>query len=360
MHDTNNFRLLTESKVDVNTSTKASVPTDAEWGLDTVNLSFAVTPDLCESDTSQWTSESSRYWSDSSRTNSQVEWNYETEYATVKVILYVDKERCSLRFNAARLLSPKSRQLLPPPALKALVAGLLEDIRSHVWPAFDKVTEEGEIIRDEDWAQQVTVTRLDVARNFLIDDVYALKSALVQAKPNYGKTSHLYWDSKGGWTLSNDTGRSGKDRIYDKSAELAGYKADETFSENGNWFRFEAQLQKKRLINLGLKTLATIDDESVWFAIQYRWKACNWGVSLPEPGTLGELLATIPTQAIKSGVLLVLAASSLGLTHLFTQSKMKTYSAVARKLGLNIGQPLSEVGVPSRQLDLEEGAIKAA
>ena len=351
-----NFRLLTEAKVLPTPTAHPPVPVDAEWGIDTVNLSFLVNPDLCESDTSLWSSESSRFWSDSQRINSQVEWNFETDFATVKVILFVAQERCNLRFNAARLLSPKSRNLLHPKALMVLVSKLLVDIRSHVWPVFDRVATTGEIIRDIDWGKQIRITRLDVARNFFVDDLPAVKAALLQAKPKYGKTSHLYWDSKGGWTLSNETSRSGKDRIYDKSAELANNEAGESLSESHSYLRFEAQLQKERLATNGLTTLEDISDTRVWLAIRSRWDACRWGVEIPVQEEFRGLTANLNPDEI-FGIAAVLKLNEIGLRALVKQSTYRKYLKLAQIHGLNASGAVVDSTSNYRFLSLDEGRL---
>jgi hypothetical protein len=355
-HETDNFRLLTDSKVFSSRKSSQSSPTDVEWGIDTVNLSFPVNLDLCESDTSLWSSESSRFWSDSKRSSSQVEWDFESEFANVKVVLVIDKGICNLRFNAARLLTPKSRNLLQPRLLEILVGKLLEQVRSHVWPDFDKVLDDGEVVRLPDWSRNVRVTRLDAARNLFIDDIQTLKDVLVHTKPKYGKTSHLYWDSKGGWTLTNETKRSGKDRIYDKDLELHKSSPDEKLSQNGRWFRFEAQLQKDRLKSHGLASLADVSDLKVWKAIESRWDKCMWGVKLPEGGKVREALYGLsPTE--KVALLGFLAASLFGITHDLPSARVKKYSKMCSQLGLTPGVPLEKLGVANRELSLWEGRI---
>jgi hypothetical protein len=350
--------LLTDSNVNEN-NPKGISPADKEWGIDTVTISFKVDLNLCSNDPSEWTKESTDFYSDSQQTRHNLVKVLEKEYANVRISFLPKYEKCSITFNSARLLSPKSRSLCPPSALKPLVAGLLDEVKEFVWPQFDYLDEaSGEIKRDSDWASQVSFTRLDAARNLFIDDIPGVKQALPLARPKYWKGYILYLQPGESWTLVNTTERSGKDRVYDKDAELANHDVHETIDTEGAWFRFECQLQEDRLLTNGLKTLDKVTDERVWEAIAKRWDYCQWGVNLYQRGTIQRAIQNLSANQ-KQDLVGFLALSSMNELEGLTPSRIRTMNALARSVGLTPGITLDAQGIANRKLSLWEGRIVA-
>jgi hypothetical protein len=353
------FPLLTESRKSATTTATAvgpAVPADPDWGIDTVTLSFDVNPDLCSLEDPLFTSESTRFFKDSAKSYDQLTGNLQKSFADIRVVLFVSQGICNLSFNAARLLTPASASLLPAGALKPLVAGILDDIQSAVVPLFDSFDSQGTLVRDADWAEKVRVTRLDVARNFVLDDPAATKAALLKTKPKNGKFNHLYWDNRGGWTLANSTKSSGMDRLYDKSAELANHLEDAAFAHIDGLYRFEAQLQKDRIQAHYLNKLSLINDERVWSAILKRWEACRWDVLLPERGTLQAALNPL-SLAKRESLIGSLFLTEKGWTEGMNASHVRTRDVLARSVGLLPGMALNELGLAARKLDLRAGKI---
>lgn len=351
-----NNPLLTDSNVNQN-NPQGSSPADNEWGIDTVTISFKVDLNLSSNDPSEWTKESTDFYSDSQKTRLSLVKLLEKDYADIRINYLPKYEKCSIFFNAARLLTPKSRELCPPRALEALVSALLDDVRDYVWPQFDYLDElTGEIKRDKDWASQVSFTRLDAARNLFIDDIPGVKQALPLARPKYWKGYVLYLQPGESWTLVNSTERSGKDRVYDKDAELANHNVHETMETEGAWFRFECQLQEDRLLSNGLKTLDKVTDERVWEAIEKRWEYCQWGVFLYQRGTIQQAVQALSANQ-KQDLVGFLALSSMNEIEGLTPSRIRTMNALAKSVGLTPGIPLDAQGIANRQLSLWEGRI---
>ena len=356
MTNLDNNPLLTGSSVIQNKPQGVS-PADNEWGIDTVTISFKVDLNLSSNDPSEWTKESTDFYSDSQQTRHNLVKVLDKEYARVRISFLPKYEKCSITFNAARLLTPKSRSLCPPSALKPLVAGLLDEVREFVWPQFDYVDEtSGEIKRDSDWASQVSFTRLDAARNMFIDDIPGVKQALPLARPKYWKGYVLYLQPGESWTLVNTTERSGKDRVYDKDAELANHDVHETMETDGAWFRLECQLQEDRLLSNGLKTLDKVTDERVWEAIEKRWDYCQWGVKLYKRGTIQQAIQKLSANQ-KQDLVGYLALNSMNELDGLTPSRIKSMNGLAKSVGLTPGIPLDEQGVANRELSLWEGRI---
>lgn len=334
------------------------VPTDNELGIDTVRMFIPVNLDLCEWESSLWGYESTGNSSVKNRTYNHLETVISHDFADVKVVLYPDTAIARLSFNAARLLTPKSRQLLDPDALLPLVDGVLNSVSHLVVGAFDSVDPAtGLFIRDPNWADHVGLTRLDIARNLFIDSPQDVRMTLEKLQPHKGKTMHKYWDAEGGWTLWNKTKTTGSDRLYDKAAELAAHTKDDTLAaENDGWYRFETQLEKDRIKRFGFSKLSGITRERVWQALETRWDKCGWGVMLPEQGQLKEMLENVPIKE-RMAFLGFLEAASRHQTALMHPPQVTKMQKLAKKLGVTPGVSLDEQGLLTRQLSLYEGKI---
>jgi hypothetical protein len=333
-----------------------AIPQDDQWGIDSVTCSFNVDGNRTSTDIAFWEAEDGKFFSNSGKSYNSLVTTLKKEFADVRVTLFPNHERCKLQFNAARLISPKSPTLFPPEALKAQVKSILEGISDFITPIFDTVDSSGTILRLPNWADYVAITRLDCARNFYISDEAAVKSAIARVTPKNYKVKHTYEDSTGGWTVSNETSDSGKDRLYDKAAELADKKVEDALALYKGLFRFETQLENDRLNKFGLKKLSHVTDERVWNAIDSRWDACRWGVSLYEQGTLRSLLSGL-TVANQESLLGYLSMAEHGWTGGMTKQHIAQKNKVAHGLGLIPGKPISEMGVVHSHLDLFAGCL---
>jgi hypothetical protein len=324
------------------------VPTDNELGIDTVRMFIPVNLDLCEWDSSLWGYDSTGNSSVKNRTYHHLETVISHDFADVKVVLYPDTAIARLSFNAARLLTPKSRQLLDPDALVPLVEGVLNAVSHLVVGAFDSVDPgTGAFIRDSNWADQVGLTRLDIARNLFIDSPQEVRMTLEKLQPHKGKTIHKYWDAEGGWTLWNKTKTTGSDRLYDKAAELAAHTKDEVLgAANDGWYRFETQLEKDRIKRFGFSKLSGITRERVWQALEVRWDKCGWE----------EMLETVPIKE-RMEFLGYLEAASRHQTSLMHPPQIAKMQKLAKKLGVTPGVSLDEQGLLTRQLSLYDAKI---
>lgn len=348
--------LLTDQE-STSTNPSLALPTDSDWGIDTVNLSFPVCLSACDESSSIWSKSSNLIDLETGQEYSGWTGYHSTPNGDVRVNLNATKERCYLQFNAARLLYGKSKELLPPQALKPLVGELLIDLQYAVVAAFDINELSGEMTRSAIWSSEVKVTRLDVARNLQITQcINQVKTALELAKPRYGKTKISYENSDGGWTLVNGTASTGQDRIYDKSQELKTVEMEELIKQDQYVFRFEAQLQKDRLKRSGMTSLESISDLKVWSVLNERWDSCRWGVTVNEPGTLGKALAGLEPKRQKdlAGYLYM---ASIGTDVLLSRGYRYEMRKLCLKLGLTVGVPLYEQGAALLSLDLQAGSL---
>ena len=144
--------------------------------------------------------------------------------------------------------------------------------------------------------------------------------------------------------------------MYDKSAELAAYGEEEALKQDGSWFRFEAQLQKSRLKTTGLDTIERLTDDAVWQAIEKRWDACGWGVSLPKKNTFWAALEKAQEKD-RVGLLGFMAAARYEVTYLLRSSSVNRLKRLADSLGLVPGISLDSIGLPTRRVCLRAGKI---
>lgn len=350
-----NFSFLTARKDNDSNKDWNILFNTGEVGIDTVCFSVPIDNASVEQESSVFTNEGWDSYKDSGKIRHKLVGNLQKDYANIHIQVFPERELMKVSFNAARIITPKSRILLPPEALSPLIAGIFDDLADTVKPTFDSVdSRTGELIRDPQWESGVSFTRLDFARNFIIDDSVALKKALAVAQPKYNKLSHMYWDASGSWTIQSQTKYSGNDRVYDKSAELSNSGVEETLGGEGTLFRFEAELKSKRLTQYGVKTLDTITNERVAHALESRWDQLNWGVNIPAPNTLLPAIAHLKPKN-QDELIGYLFRASQGETENYTRSQTRRLHSLAGELGLTPGLPIDEVGVAVRWLDLYEG-----
>lgn len=334
-----------------------TIPTDKEWGVDYLNLSFYVNPEFTDLSTPNWYVNTSGKLSNSESIQDIYNQQFEFGKGTVTIILNTTSGVCRMRFNPSTVLYGNTTELIQAGACKPLVGALISATSDFLIPVFDHLDESGTISRDANWAEQVRLTRIDCSRNLLIDDAYRFKTSIEAARPKNKKNKYVYESGSKGWGLVNQTKTCGKDMIYDKDVEMNLDEFDEKFQQRSQTlFRFETQLRQERLQKFGFTTLESVTPEKVWDAIETRWNACNWNVTFNEPGQIAKVVNSFsPNDA--SGLLGYLCKQNLGLNYLITGSEERKYGSMARNLGLEIGKPVHEQGNPTRQVSIALGTV---
>lgn len=351
-----NNLLVTPQNIESTEGTRPTptTPNDKNWGLDSIVFSVPVVEEDQDFPDCDWDfidgriyagSDESRYVSNLIHENGKIR----VSYKPIRKEMYIS-------FNAARIVSAKSIELLPPSALRPLLERLFVDLVGQIplRPAFVSITN-GEIRLIDGWEKQVSFIRLDCARNFIVEQPEAIKHALSQQRGKYHKTTHMYFN-KDGWTLVNASKTQGVDRIYDKSAEMKSLEQEERFEWNRKWFRFEAQLQKERLKKYGLKTLDKLDDQRVWDSIEDRWSKCEWNVSLPGEGSLLELSLQLPIKK-RIEFFGYMAACTHGFLDVADQGAIKRCKKHVKSLRVTPGLPLELYGPMNMTLSLWHGEV---
>jgi hypothetical protein len=352
----NNNLLVTPTNVDSTSYTKSAptIPNDKEWGLDSIVLSVPVIEEDQDFPDCEWDFIEGRIYAGADE--SKYVSNLTHNNGAIRVSYKPIRRAMIISFNAARLVSERAIELLPPKALKPLLAKLFLELVGQIplRPAFVSI-KNGEIILENGWEKQVSFIRLDCARNFIVEKPEAIKHALSQQQGKYHKTTHMYFN-KDGWTLVNASKTQGVDRIYDKSAEMKLLEQEERFEWNRKWFRFEAQLMKQRIKKYGLKTLDKIDDQRVWDAIEGRWNRCEWSVSLPGEGSLADLSQQLPIKK-RIEFFGYMAACAHGFLDVADMGTIKRCKKQAKSLRVTPGLPLELYAQMDMTLSLWHGEV---
>jgi hypothetical protein len=279
----------------------------------------------------------------------------------ITVRLYTARNICHLEFPSARFLSADRRDLLPPDALSRVARIIIEDLHTVVWPMFMPITEDGEILWDEDWETKVKVRRIDIARNFHVNDPAVVKASLAAIKSRYQKAWTIDGTAQGGWTITNKTDSSGRDRFYEKDAEMRSKglpddEAEDTLASDSTLFRFETQVEKSRLAGLGMATLSDVNATSAWEALEARWEATRWGSPLPGKGEVADAVSALSAKQ-QMEVIGFMHMAEVGADMNMTDWQRRRLRQLARECGLTPGVPVEMLGDPTTRLDLRTGTI---
>jgi hypothetical protein len=353
---TDTFPLLTARK-NVTTSSyqdKCSyLPTRPEYGVDWLNLAVSVYPGGFDLSNPHWTDKTGRRLNAFQNYLEIRAW-FAFKKWFVDVELNIAKGRAYIRFNPSHALYGKSRRLTPASEVQSLISELLTELRPLFHAEFDSL-QCGIFTRAVNWADRVSVNRIDCSANFALCDPDSAMKAISNVNHQRSPMQHTY--RKKGQILGEEltTKFEGKDLFYDKNTELALHK-DSEIDLSRRWYRFETQLKGGRIKTNRLQTLSSINDESVWNAVEARWNATKWGVAIMKAGTIKEATRhlDINTRIALYGYLQV---CSEGHQSEVAPSRHRKYQALAKNLGLQVGLAPAKQGIPSHKLELAKGIL---
>ncbi len=334
----------------------AFVP-EGQAGIDYIQCSFPVDISQCDYSSDIWTGNSSGNDLKGGTTYDVQKGEIHLGHANIQIKLNVESETATLSFNPSRLSTPKSTFLLHPDELLGHVEAVIEAASGAVFPLFDKINPlTGTVERSPHWASHVRISRIDLSRNFYVDDPVNVKKLLNLSKPKNGKTLIEYRALKLGWTLENVTKKEGKDIFYDKHAAMLKTIGSDPEGPQEGAYRYETQLRGDRIKKFGLNRLDYVTAERVWEALESRWNACRWAVQVPEVISILDALDGEST-AKKESLCGYLALAELGGTQGMKSNHLRRRDQQARDLGLTPGKPVSEQGKPTRVLNIYAGKI---
>lgn len=342
----NNVYLTEENQAQLSPQPIYPDISDSQWGIDTFEFWANVAPDDYRLN-SDWR-ETTRTTKDGDRYSTFTR-KYDYKGQVVSITINTLRTACYFSLNAAKLIHADPMALLDPDLLSEEICLFLESVKSEVAPSnvWDKSKPKKPLYSD--WQDKIMVSRIDLARNFDLPDS-SFRSHLQNIK-HFGKTSHVTIKSRqDGWTVTHQTKKSGKDMLYNKTAEL---KIKKIAVKEG-LYRFETKLSKGRKKKLNLTTLSKINRNSVWTALQSRWDKTTWG--------LQKMFASIDLvlHRIFGGkacpIIGYLRLTDLGITPKIDAKTAKSYQ---EKIDLALLDPSNDENA-TYNLDLYSGQLKSS
>lgn len=234
-----------------------------------------------------------------------------------------------------------------------------------VWPAFatNQNFETGRYDFARGWTSLVSISRIDLARDFHVTDKRFSLEQLRHTYPNRsrGHSSSQFRNSGILNTLSFPTSdKTVKLKLYDKAAERAS-SLDDSYEGDllpKGTFRFEASYPRKYLNKKGMKTLDTFTPIRLEKMLRNKWEDSKYWTNLTWDGQSC-------LDAHKSGLSLERVNEVIGYVHseyygvpmTYTYREKRKLKADSKKLGLKLGVSLSESGKEYGHLDFESGDI---
>jgi len=237
----------------------------SQWGIDSVSITFLV--GIGDYDLSAgWKKAYDRY-------NKHTGYNKEVAYKGQSIHLYVSLGgRCTVRFNAAKLVHQDPLNLLDPDIfldeIEELIVFLFPFVSSfRIWKK-----DYFPVVMQDDWLSQINLSRLDIAINLETVTKASLEQ-LELAKIPRSNMKVIFKIPTKTLTIEVKSTSQGKEHIYDKTHEL---DHEHKVKINKQVHRFETQLRGTR-VKKGIK-LAQINRTNIWLLLVERWRKAGFEV----------------------------------------------------------------------------------
>lgn len=332
------------------------IPDDSRFGIDRVSFYYRLNSKHSLPIGADWTRKTDGKLGEPEKEYFVLKHPFGNQLADVFVA--PEHELCKVSFNAPKALEKTNQNPLPPNALGPLISSLIGQLQVDILPCFAKVTDDGEILWEIDWETNLGITSLEIARDFLIPahKESELQSAIdgVSARRNY--TEGNFKSRGSGYTSSQSTKKSGKDRFYNKDAELA--KSQPCVSNDATKvrYRFESELRAPRLKKFGLNTLAGLNDSTCWAALCERFTETGWNVTISSQDSLLSQLESLDSKT-REKILGYNSIACLGLSSNLSAGLGRERKKLARQLGLIVGTDVKEHPSGSSVLSLNAGTL---
>jgi len=254
----------------------------SQWGIDSVSITFLV--GKTDYDLSAgWKKAYNRY-------NMHTGYKKEVAYKGQSIYLYVSLTgRCTVRFNAAKLVHQDPLNLLDPDLfldeIEELIVFLFPFVSSfRIWKKHHSP-----VVMHDDWLSQINLSRLDIAIN-LETVTKANLEQLELAKIPRSNMKVIFKVPSKTLTIEIKTKNEGKDHIYDKTREL---DLVHKVKINKQVHRFETQLRGSR-VKKGIK-LAQINRTNIWLLLLERWRKAGFEVVQVSQQLIDAILDLEPT-----------------------------------------------------------------
>lgn len=352
-----NNPLVTPQKATQPADTPA-IPTDNHFGCDYISLSITINPNHLDLSDAFWVADP-KTDKDTKAVYDNFKGQVRVGHTTVYLYLMPLRELLTIKFNPSRVLTGReTATLCHPDDVNPIVKFVIEKMESLVGGIIHRIDyKTGELMLLPDWATHLKISRLDVTRDFHIQDEYARRVesswAALRAKGRQTKSQHSSQNGKG-FSVYHRTSSQGSDKIYNKSAELKRSKWKESTIGEGV-YRFESQLQDGRLRKYGFRTLADVNTANVWDAICDRWATTGFGCHICDEGDLMVKLTGLSKSKVYSmvGFMELAAMGRMDLSDRGDQRRYKEASGLGLIPGLHTIQTGEEIGF----IDLHRGEV---
>jgi hypothetical protein len=253
----------------------------SQWGVDSVAINFLVGVNDYDLKAG-WYKAYNRY-------GAHVGFKREVAYKGQYISLFISLSgRCTVRFNAAKLVHTNPLNLLDPaeliPEIKKLLEALFPYVSSfRIWKKYQQP-----LVMHQDWVSQINLSRLDIAVN--LENVTPTQlHALELGKIPRSNTKVTFKIPSKTLTIELRTKNEGKDQIYDKTHEL---DLEKKIKISKQVHRFESQLRGKRLRS-NVK-LSQVNRNFIWTLLEQRWNKAGFEVIQVSPELIAAILDLEP------------------------------------------------------------------
>lgn len=216
----------------------------------------------------------------------------------------------------------------------------------------------------EDWARDVMIFRLDLARDFIVTDRRFSLEQLEEVWPlrsRFQASTHFLNGGKLNTLSYPVSDRTTKIKLYDKHAERKMKPNNRALSVPEGTFRFEASFPRHQLRLTHLTTLDVLSERRLANLLKDKWETSKFWVNLTWEGSAFDTAHSVdlPSHLVNE-VLGYLECARLGIHMNYSSNELDALKTLAKRLGLNHKSKLGKQGMPYGHLHFNSGDISAA
>jgi hypothetical protein len=270
-----------------------------------------------------------------------------------------------IEFNPSLITRAQGYFLCPIGMLQEVTKSVIKAVLAFGHPAarpsfmVDSTT--GLIYEDypSDWTSQIINSRIDVARDFFINDPDFSLSQLSHVKPKHARATVAFTNGNQLNTLTHTADpKSIKSKIYNKSAQgLTARQLQVKSRAHDTHYRFEISIPRDQARKKGLNSLADIDTPDIVSILHKRWTMSNYHSNLIKSGqSLIDLHRHFPAGRANE---LFGAAEAIyaQIEDNYTDTEYAGIRADLKTVNINPHKAIQSQGTPYGALDFSTGNI---
>ncbi len=278
-------------------------------------------------------------------------------------------QRLYLEFNPSDLCRNDGTELLPlellPFATEIVIRKvfLIGDPDALPLGASPGGKEGEHFILPDDWAKDIEVFRLDLARDFHIADPRFSLRQLEHLWPSRSRHKAATHFLNGGKlnTLSYPVAdRTTKIKLYDKHVERKNKPIKDAPPIPPGTFRFEISIPRYQLKIVHLNTLDVLTEKRLVKLLKEKWEVSNYWNNLIWEGEAMDSAhdSHLPTARVNE-VLGYVQCQNQDIFMRYSRNDLRALNADAKKLGISLGKPITKQGKPYAHLHFMSGDLAA-